>query len=340
MTHSTPPQNSATPEAREIGMLELFWLSCKNHMFAGTRRATRREYWNFLLLLLPLPPLILVQAEAASDIFGAIFGMALIGMYAIHPFVLTGIAQARLYDIGGKAWQFYLMIVGTGLLTLAACLILGSGSPSEHSQDPSLILAQWFPFFIFWPLLNLLLCVVIGCIPSSPKPNGYEDAIQLPPTRPSSSYPAEVYPRCSHLHERLLYGLRHALSRRGRADREEFWPYFFVMAVLVLLGTHGLFWGLEQAGYYLPLLGKGSFTVLYLLLGGICVRRFRDAGLPAWIAELIWVVYVLFSWWPSLLINLPSLIGLAVLLSPLVCFVICLLPSRLHEPATDDASHE
>ena len=98
-----------------------------------TGRATRTEYWMFILFYM-----IIYVALAVIDAFlGTVILSLLFSLVLLVPSI--SIATRRLHDIGRTGWwQLILFIPLLGLIVLIVFLVLDSQDENEYGPNPKL----------------------------------------------------------------------------------------------------------------------------------------------------------------------------------------------------------
>ena len=112
----------------------------KNHYVDFDGRASRKEYWMFVVFYLA----IYIGASIVGAILGAVsdtlallvsLGVMLFGLGIILPSL--GIAVRRLHDTGRSGWFILLGLIPlAGLIVLYFAILEGDAGPNEYGPDP------------------------------------------------------------------------------------------------------------------------------------------------------------------------------------------------------------
>ena len=105
----------------------------KNHYGDFSGKATRREYWMFVLCYL----VIYFVARIVDGMIPAMDGApVLTGLLALACFIPnTSITCRRLHDVGRSGWWMLIAIVPLGIFVLLAFLVQGSYTPEASGLD-------------------------------------------------------------------------------------------------------------------------------------------------------------------------------------------------------------
>ena len=107
----------------------------KNKYAQFDGRATRSEYWYFVLFQLIIFILVAVIDEFLANITG---GIPVLTIIAFLVFLIPSIAVAvrRLHDIGRSGWWYLLSIVPIVSLVLIAFFVMDSKPDNEYGPNP------------------------------------------------------------------------------------------------------------------------------------------------------------------------------------------------------------
>jgi uncharacterized membrane protein YhaH (DUF805 family) len=149
MMTNIPANHPST--AHHLGVWGYF-SKCMNMYVDGGGRATRGEYWSFVLMNMVFVgiPLIVGLATAGYEFYEyggspepVAIGFWIVAALATLAFILPGICVAvrRLHDLGMSGWLYlrgFIPYVG-GLFLLVISLLPGQNGPNVHGPDPQTI---------------------------------------------------------------------------------------------------------------------------------------------------------------------------------------------------------